>query len=82
MRHRRFRGSALGVALLFSYFVMPATMPAHVTGARSRKAAPEFARNDSKGAVVKVIGLQRQSRAAQFLGHMVSRVQDGNALVH
>ena len=46
-----------------------------------RQPAPDFSLKDIHNADVKVVGIQRESRLTQLLGHMVRALQDRNALV-
>jgi peroxiredoxin len=54
LRRRAFAGIALGIAVVILYLVLPARVPAAITAANSRKAAPGFTLNDSKGAPVRL----------------------------
>jgi peroxiredoxin len=56
MPRQGFLGFTLAVALIAVYLASPATTPAAITAADSRKAAPDFTLTDSKGAPVKLSG--------------------------
>jgi thiol-disulfide isomerase/thioredoxin len=52
--HRTFIGTALGMELVLLGLVWPATVPAAITAANLRKAAPGFTLGDAKGAAVRL----------------------------